>query len=148
MIFAKKELSNQLKKQLKDYVYDILGCIFLVYRELACRYPEYVYQEALSIVFHEKGISYKKEYAHHPIFMGKPLSSFFKMDLIVERSRGNIIIECKAIDSIGEKERHQLFTYLTGTQYPIGIIVNFSTYPKAEVEKYYYDKNDGTITPF
>lgn len=67
---------------------------------------------------------------------------------MLERSRGNIIIECKAIEEIGERERHQLFSYLIGTQFPIGILVNFASYPKAEIEKYYYDRKDGTITPF
>ena len=54
----------------------------------------------------------------------------------------------KAIEEIGERERHQLFSYLIGTQFPIGILVNFASYPKAEIEKYYYDRKDGTITPF
>ena len=148
MIFTKKELSLHLKEQLKEYVYDIIGYLFIVYKELPCRYPEYVYQEALGIIFSENGIPHKKEFYFHPVFKGKPLASYIKMDYMLERNRGNIIIECKAIDSIGEKERHQLFTYLSGTQFPIGILVNFSAYPKVEIEKYYYDKNDRTITPF
>ena len=37
---------------------------------------------------------------------------------------------------------------MIGTGFPIGILVNFSTYPKAQIEKYYLDKEDGTITPF
>ena len=47
MIFEQKELSLQLKEQLKDYVYDIVVYLFKVYKELPCGYPEYVYQEAV-----------------------------------------------------------------------------------------------------
>ena len=148
MIFKQKELSPQLKEQLKDYVYDIIGYLFKVYKELPCGFPEYIYQEAVAIILSENGIPHKKEYMFHPFFKGKPLSSYFKLDFMLERGDVNVIIECKAIDRIGEKERHQLFSYLSGTQFPIGILVNFSTYPKSEVEKYYFDKNDGTITPF
>ncbi len=148
MIFTQKELPPQLKERLKEYVYDIIGYLFNVYKELPCGFPEYIYQEALDIVLSENGISHKKEYYFHPVFKGKTLSSFFKLDFLLERDNGNVIIECKAIDKIGEKERHQLFSYMTGTQFPIGILVNFSTYPRAEIEKYYYDKDDGTITPF
>ena len=148
MIFKQKELPPQLTEQLKEYVYDIIGCLFKVYKELPCGFPEYIYQEALGIIFTENGVSYKKEFIFHPNFNGKPLSSYFKMDFMLERSQGNIIIECKAVEYLGERERHQLFSYLSGTQFPIGILVNFSTYPKAEIEKYYYDRNDGTITPF
>lgn len=148
MLFRQKELSPQLKERLKEYVYDVIGHLFKVYKELPCGFPEYIYQDALGIEFTENSVPFKKEYIFHPLFRGKPLMSYFKMDFMLERSRGNIIIECKAIDEIGEKERHQLFSYMSGSQFPIGILVNFSTYPKAEIEKYYYDKLDGTISPF
>ena len=148
MIFTQKELSPQLLEQLKEYVYDVIGYLFKVYKELPCGFPEYIYQEALGIILAENGVPYKKEFIFHPVFKGKPLSSYFKLDFMLERNKGNIILECKAINQIGEMERHQLFSYLTGTQFPIGILVNFSTYPKAEIEKYYYDKEDGTINPF
>lgn len=148
MIFKQKELKSQMRDQLKDSVYDVIGCLFNVYKDLPCGFPEYIYQEALGIILSENAIPYKKEAIFHPVFKGKTLTSYFKMDFLLERSSGNVIIECKAIEKIGEKERHQLFSYLSGSQYPIGILVNFSTYPKAEVEKYFYDKDDGTITPF
>ena len=148
MIFSHKELPPQLREQLKQSVYGILGHLFTVYKELPCGFPEYIYQEALEIILSENNIHHKKEFYFHPKFKGKVLDSYFKCDFIVESSMGNVIIECKAIENIGEKERHQLFSYLTGTQFPIGILVNFSSYPKAEVEKYYYDKTDETITSF
>jgi GxxExxY protein len=148
MIFTQKELSPQLKEELKKYVYDVIGYLFKVYKELPCGFPEYIYQETLEIVLSENNVPHKKEFPFHPVFNGKTLSSFFKLDFMLERDHGNIIIECKAIEKLGEKERHQLFSYLVGTQFPVGILVNFSTYPRAEIEKYYYDEKDGTITPF
>ena len=148
MIFTSKDLSPQMREQLKKYVYDVIGYLFKVYKELPCGFPEYMYQEALEIILSENHVPHKKEFIFHPVFYEKTLSSYFKLDFMLERSKGNIIIECKAIETLGEWERHQLFSYLCGTQFPIGILVNFSSYPKAEIEKYYYDKNDGTITPF
>ena len=120
MLFRQKELSPQLKERLKEYVYDVIGHLFKVYKELPCGFPEYIYQDALGIEFTENSVPFKKEYIFHPLFRGKPLMSYFKMDFMLERSRGNIIIECKAIDEIGEKERHQLFSYMSGSQFPIG----------------------------
>ena len=148
MIFIQKELTPELKEQLKEYVFDVIGYLFAVYKELACGFPEYIYQEALAIILSENNVPFKKELCYHPVFRGKTLASHFKLDFMLERSDGNIIIECKAVEQLGKNERQQLFSYLTGTQFPVGILVNFSTYPKAEIEKYYYDKNDGTITPF
>ena len=37
---------------------------------------------------------------------------------------------------------------MLGIQYPIGIIVNFHSYPHATIYKFYYDKTDLTITAF
>ena len=68
--------------------------------------------------------------------------------VMVEKSRGNIIVETKAIENLGPHERQQLFSYMIGTEFPIGILVNFATYPKAQIEKYYFDKRDMTITYF
>ena len=137
-----------MKEQLKAYVYDIIGYLQSVYKQLPCGFPEYIYQEALDITLTKNHIPHTKEYRHCPEFDGKTLSSYLKMDFMLERERGNIIIECKAINNIGDIERHQLFSYMVGTQFPIGILVNFSAYPYAQIEKFYLDKQDGTITPF
>ena len=67
---------------------------------------------------------------------------------MVERADGNIIVEAKAIEELTKKERAQLFGYMVGTGYPYGLLVNFSTYPKPTVERYYFDKGDMTLTAF
>ena len=130
MIFAKKELSSQLVGQLKAYTHDIVGVLFDVYKHLPCGFPEYVYQEALKLTFEERDIPFEKEFVYHPSFKGHQLESYFKMDFMLPGERGNVIIECKAIEKLGERERCQLFSYMVGTHFPIGILVNFSSYPK------------------
>lgn len=144
----KDNFDPSLMEQLRKYVYDIVGYMHAVYRELPCGLPEYVYQEALSIELQSNGIDPHKEYRHHPLFHGQPLNAFLKMDMMIEREQGNIIIECKAIEQIGPHERQQLVSYMIGTGFPIGILVNFATYPKAQIERYYYDKNDMTVSAF
>ena len=110
--------------------------------------PEYIYQEAFAKKLHNNGINLHKEYIHHPIFEGIRLESYLKMDFMIERERGNVIVETKAIENLGSHERQQLFSYMIGTGFPIGILVNFATYPKAQIEKYYFDPSDMTITYF
>lgn len=142
------DIEYSLQNKLKEYVFDIVGYMFDVYNELPCGLPEYVYQEALANIFLENDINLKKEYIHHPIFRGKELKSHLRMDMVVEREKGNIIVECKAIEFISERERNQLFSYMIATLFPIGILVNFGAYPKIQIEKYYLDKNNNTIFPF
>ena len=49
-----------------------------VTKELPCGLPEYIYQEALDIMFRSHGIKVHKEYQHHPVFMGKQMNSYLK----------------------------------------------------------------------
>ena len=149
MIIKRKDfLDAALKKNLQDNVYDIVGVIHKVYNALPNGMPEYIYQEALGIALEQSGIDTIKEYRHHPVFMDRTLESYLKMDFMVERERGNIVVEAKAIEKLTGHERSQLFSYLIGTGFPIGILVNFATYPKPQIEKYYFDKRDMTITAF
>ena len=140
-------LPEELQKQLKAYVYDIIGCMQHVHNDLGPGLPEYIYQEALiKYIVKRKIANPIKEYQHHPIFDGTPLESYVKMDLVVPNERGNVIIECKSIKALTEKERYQTFGYLRASDFPIAILVNFGTWPKAEIEKYYW--KNGVVRAF
>ena len=141
-------VAEPLRSELIAYCHDVIGCVIDVHQDLGRGMPEYIYQEALKIVLDEKVFKSIKEYQHHPVFHGKKLESYLKMDLMVEKPRGNIIVECKAIKEITDKEQYQLFGYLRGTAFPIGLLVNFGTSPKAQVQRYYYNRKTGEIHPF
>ena len=100
--------------------------------------PEYIYQEALSKKLVKEQFDVRKELIYHPLFDGEPLVSYIKMDLVVMMPRGNVIIECKSIKAITDREQFQTFGYLRGSSFPIAILVNFGTWPKAQIERYYY----------
>ena len=74
------------------------------------------------------------------------MKAYLKMDLVVESNIGNIIIECKALSQLTEREHYQTFGYLRGTGWPVAILVNFGTSPKAQIERYY--NHDGNIEVF
>ena len=79
----------------------------------------------------------------HPTLRGKQMDAFLKMDLVVESPVGNVIIECKALTQLTEREHYQTFGYLRATGWPIALLVNFGASPKARIERYYNDH--GTI---
>lgn len=146
MQISREPIDSALRNQLINYVYDIVGCIHIVHQDLGSGMPEYVYQEALYKCLMSRGFVVVKEYAHHPLFMGKPLDAYIKMDLLVQNPQGNIIIEAKAISKLTDKEVYQTFGYLRGTGFPIAILVNFGSYPRAEIHRYYY--KDGVAKAF
>lgn len=126
------------KSELVKASYDVIGCILEVYKQLGAGLPEYIYQEALAKVLKAKGIVFHKEMKFHPTFMGEQLESYIKMDLVVESPAGNIIVECKALTQLTEKEHYQTFGYLRATKFPIAILVNFGTERRAQIERFYY----------
>ena len=121
--------------------YDLIGCLHDVYKELGAGLPEYIYQEAVAKVLKAKGIVFHKEMKFHPTFMGEQLESYIKMDLVVESPAGNIIVECKALTQLTEKEHYQTFGYLRATKFPIAILVNFGTDRRAQIERFHYADN-------
>lgn len=141
-------INPELRQQLKNHVYPVIGCIQNAHSNLGPGMPEYIYQEALTTELTAHGFLPEKEYQHHPIYRGQTMASYLKMDVMIPMEQGNVIVECKAIMELGEKERYQLYGYLRGTEFPIGILVNFGTWPKAQVERYYYDRVTKVIRAF
>ena len=146
MEYSHLPVENGLRDELRRYVFDIISCMHEVHNDLGNGLPEYVYQEALCIELNSHGIKYKREMKHHPVYKGVTLSCELRMDIVVEMPRGNVIIECKAISELTSRERSQTFGYLRGTEYPIAILVNFGTNPKAQIERYYY--KNGVVKAF
>ena len=144
--YDKTPIDPKIRKSLVDYVYPVIGCMHYVQENLGPGLPEYIYQEALCKRLRHEGFEVEKEYQHHPVFEGKALESFVKMDLMVRMPRGNVIIECKSITKIGEREQFQTFGYLRATEFPIAILVNFGSWPIAQIERYYF--HDGVIKAF
>ncbi len=126
------------RQELVKASYDVIGCILEVYKQLGPGLPEYIYQEAVAKMLKAKGLTFHKEMKFHPMFMGEPLEAYLKMDLVVESPVGNIIVECKAITQLSEREHYQTFGYLRATKFPIAILVNFGTDRRAQIERFHY----------
>ncbi|MBQ7439672.1 MAG: GxxExxY protein [Paludibacteraceae bacterium] len=134
------------REKLVQSCYGIIGCMQEVHKNLGAGLPEYIYQEALFTELSEKGYIVYKELECHPTYKGKAMKAYIKMDLVIDSEDSKIIVECKAISQLTEREHYQLFGYLRATGWSIGLLVNFGTSPKAQIERYYND--DGEIMAF
>ena len=134
------------RQELIQSCYRIIGCMHEVHKQLGPGLPEYIYQEALTTELHANHFTIHKEQEFHPVYRGREMKAYLKMDLVVENATEKIIIECKALSGLTAKERYQTFGYLRATGWPIAILVNFGTNPKAQIERYYNDK--GVIKVF
>ena len=139
-------LDEATRQALIELTYPVIHSMHFVHKNLGPGLPEYIYQEALYKHLQSSGLEAVKEYKHHPVFCGERLESFVRMDLIVRLPQGNVIIECKSIAALSEKERFQTFGYLRATEFSAALLVNFGTWPKAQIERYCFC--DGLIRAF
>ena len=124
-----------------DYVYDVVGALYEVHKELGPGLNEYCYQEGLKIQLEEQGISYQRELTFHPTYHGKLMDAVYRVDFLC---KGDIVVECKSVDILNGDMRAQLYNYMRLLKCPCGIIVNFAG-KKADVERYFYDEQTRNI---
>ena len=128
-------------KALIQHMYDVVGAIYEVHMELGAGLNEYCYQEGLQMQLEEQAVPYMREMSFHPTYHGKSMQAIYRVDFIC---KGDIIIECKAVDDLTNNMRAQLFNYMRLLKHPCGIIVNFAS-KTAKVERYFYDKESNEI---
>ena len=125
----------------KKHIYDVVGALHEVHKELGAGLNESCYQEGLRIQLEEQRIEFSKELSFHPSYHGRQMESMFRVDFLC---KGDIIIECKAVEELVSNHRAQLFNYMRLLSCPCGILVNFS--PRyAEIERYFLDLDTNEI---
>jgi len=128
-------------ESLKKQMYDVIGAIYEVHMELGAGLNEYCYQEGLQMQLEEQNTPFKREMDFHPIYHGKEMNALYRVDFLC---KGDIIVECKAVDDLNNNMRSQLFNYMRLLKHPCGIIVNFAS-KTAKVERYFYDKDNNEV---
>ena len=119
--------------KLKEHVYDVVGALYEVHKELGAGLNEFCYQEGLQIQLEESGIQYDKELTFHPKYHNTIMQTHYRVDFLC---KGNVVVECKAVAELVSNHRAQLFNYMRLLKCPCGILVNFL--PKfAEIERYF-----------
>ena len=106
----------------KAHIYDVIGAIHEVHKELGPGLTEYCYQEGMQIQLEEQGVSFKREVSLHPTFHGKEMAALYRIDFLC---KDDIIVECKAVTELTINHRAQLFNYMRITHQYRGIIFNF-----------------------
>jgi GxxExxY protein len=119
----------------KKHVFDVIGALHEVHKELGAGLNEYCYQEGLQMQLKEDGIPFQRELSFHPTYHGKEMSAVYRVDFIC---KDDIIVECKAVAELTSNHRAQLFNYMRLLGHPCGILANFS--PKfATIERFFLD---------
>jgi len=100
----------------------IIGCCFEVHRELGPGFNEKIYDNALKLLFDQKGIEYETEKEFEVSYLDRKIGSF-RADLVVE---SEVIVEIKSLaGNIPTIFEHQLIAYLRASGLHVGLLVNF-----------------------
>lgn len=127
------DIDPALCAKLKQWCYDLNGCCQVVHHDMGPFLNEYMYQDALEIMFNEREIEYQREYYFSVDFHGKRINHKHYADFLV---KGKCFIECKAVESLSSEHRHQLWNYMRLTNTRIGILYNFA--PIHDQSEHYY----------
>jgi GxxExxY protein len=117
----------------KDEVYAIVGGAMAVYNELGPGFLEAVYQEALEIELHDRGIPFESQKELRIVYKGRPLKKTYNCDLLCY---GKIMVELKSEEQLSNKDRGQLHNYLKATSLELGLLFNFGNRDKLEWERW------------
>ena len=120
--------------KLNDITYEIRGAIFEVNKVLGPGFLERVYENALLIELHNRGLKAESQVPIRVMYKKLPVGEYVA-DVLVEKK---IIVELKTVESLDKNHEAQLLNYLKATGIQIGLLVNFKN-PKAEIKRMVLD---------
>jgi GxxExxY protein len=120
MVLKNAEMVDAADRDPRTYA--IIGAAMEVHRVLGCGFLEPVYQEAMALEMLDRGTPFLREVELPIYFKGKRLDTHYRSDFVCFES---IIVELKALSSIGRTEEAQIINYLKATGYDVGLLINF-----------------------
>lgn len=104
-----------------DITYKVRGCCFAVMNELGCGHKEIVYHKALEQEFFDQKLQFVSEPRLKVFYKSKKVG-FYKPDFVIEKK---VIVELKSVEFLPKKSFSQFRNYLRGTNFEVGLLVNF-----------------------
>ena len=107
----------------RDLTYRVRQALFEVKKQLGSGHKESVYGKALEEEFKRIKLSFSKEVRIPVLYRGKNVGTYVP-DFVIENK---IVMEIKSLPFVGSKEKKQLWTYLKGSLYRLGLLINFNS---------------------
>jgi len=102
--------------------YAIIGAAMEVHKVLGCGFLEAVYQEALAKEFQRRCLVFHEQVELPISYKGELLATRYRADFVVF---DHIIVEIKALDMLGGREKAQILNYLKASGIGCGLLINF-----------------------
>jgi GxxExxY protein len=105
-----------------------------IYDKLGSGFDEVVYQKAFEVGLRLRGVPYEAQRIV-PVFYEGFYIGEGKPDLVVGDGADRIVIELKAVESVGHKERTQIENYLHVLNLSFGLLINFPQPTKSKAAR-------------
>jgi GxxExxY protein len=105
----------------KDLTGKIIGAAMDLHSTLGFGFLESVYEEALSVEFGLRNISFERQKPLDVFYKGKKVKQFMCDFLVADA----VLVELKAIKELTEVDIAQLLNYLKATNLKLGLLLNF-----------------------
>jgi len=105
-----------------------------IYDKLGSGFDEVVYQKAFEVGLRLRRIPYEAQRVV-PVFYEGFYIGEGKPDLIIGENGDRLVIELKAVESVGHKERTQIENYLRVLNISLGLLINFPQPTKSKAAK-------------
>jgi GxxExxY protein len=109
--------------------------------ELGWGFFESVYQKALLIALHQKGIEAKGQVPLKVKFRGYAVGEYYA-DILVD---GKVVVEVKALRTLAPEHVAQVLNYLKATGMDCGLLLNFGR-PQLDYKKLYRHLPAGRVS--
>lgn len=100
----------------------VIGAAIEVHRTLGPGYGEAVYEEALAIEMHLRGIPFARQYPVRVVYKEHQVGEG-RVDFLVG---GSLVVELKVADSLSQVHKAQVLSYLKATDNHLGLLINFN----------------------
>jgi len=131
MVHEKHEIHE--KVLYAEEVYAIQGAVFDVYRTMGAGFLESVYQECLALEFSARRIPFRALEPLRLEYKGYPLRQTYTPDFVCF---DRIIVEIKALRALAPEHQAQTINYLKASSLRLGLLVNFGSTPKVQIERF------------
>ncbi|MEA3352026.1 MAG: GxxExxY protein [Chloroflexota bacterium] len=105
----------------KNLTYAIIGACMEAHRVLGPGFLESVYQTALANELALRGIPFHEQ-VRLQVTYKEIIAGEYRADFLID---DKVIVEIKAVSELNEIHEAQLINYLKGTDYRVGLLINF-----------------------
>lgn len=115
--------TRRIGEETEGVATELVDSAFKFHSTLGPGLLESVYEACLAHELHRRGISFERQVAMPVHYEGLNLDAGLRLDLVVA---GQIVVECKAVESLLPVHKAQVLTYLKLSGHNLGFLINFN----------------------